>query len=125
MDGWDWDNIHVTQGEWWLLLIALKQVASGLVHIIGVQVPCNHVAGIHQSEEQAQIRVPQVSGNAMVAYLVTDCTPRTAVCSTASKRRNQSFLVPSAARVTNTSELPSGETAISAVPRGNFVPAGG
>jgi hypothetical protein len=44
---------------------------------------------------------------------------------TASKRRSHSFLRPSADSAVNTTRLPSGETAISAEPRGNLVSGGG
>ena len=51
--------------------------------------------------------------------------PSIARLSTSSNRRSQSLLLPSAEIATKTRRLPSGETAISAVPRGNFVPSGG
>ena len=50
--------------------------------------------------------------------------PSIARVSTESKRRTHSFREPSANSAPNTRRLPSGETAMSAVPRGNLVPSG-
>ena len=51
--------------------------------------------------------------------------PVMAWLSMASKRRSHSLNVPSADRAPNTRRLPSGDTAMSIVPRGNRVPSGG
>jgi hypothetical protein len=45
--------------------------------------------------------------------------------STSANRRTHSRLLPSAEIATKTRRVPSGDTAISAVPRGNVAPPGG